>query len=164
MWGHKFIIFGFLISALISNSCNQASESQKSFTNILKPRGDVTLEILIKKGFTPARGEGVDVPILELNNADTLIYYQFDETSEISKPTEFYCQFTIEKSDSLNFINNLNLNTSHIVCSKSITNSIVEFIVQDHNNNLYYEYSLENMDSSKITVLIKYDFPKLEGN
>lgn len=63
----------------------------ESYTNILRPRLNVSIKTLMDNGFQVAKGDGVDVPILEKQVGDSLVYYQFEnEADDDAIPLSIY--------------------------------------------------------------------------
>lgn len=151
----RVILSIYLLLVPVLFHCGNPGQNE-DYSNINNPRFDLTYEKLVNAGFTVARGDGIDVPILEKKTNDKLIYYQFDN-EEIEKPLYMFYQSTITHNDSLNFVDSLSARSVYLTQDNYSTTFLTK-----GDNNLYYRCSIRSINESSIEVNVQFDYPRIK--
>lgn len=140
----------------IAQACNSISV-EENYCRIESPPRDVTFKQLRDNNFTISGGEGVDVPILQRQIADTLFYYQFGSATDTSRPISMSKEYILDKKDSALFVFSQSIGGYGLVCERQ--EGLYKTLLIKTSNNLYYSYSFMPVDSSKLKVNLHFGYP-----
>lgn len=141
---------------LIVQACN-GNSVEENYCSIENPPRDVTFRQLRDNNFTISEGEGVDVPILQRQIAETLFYYQFDSATDNSNPISMSKEYILDMKDSALSIFSQSIGGYGLVCERQV--GLYNTLLVKTSNNLYYRYSFIPVDSSRIKVNLHFDYP-----